>query len=49
MELDDQIPLDSVPSMKKMPNRKNMGDNEGGSGVADVCARSCNNQTCFIF
>ena len=49
IELDDQIPLDSVPSMKRPPNRANGANDNGGSGVGQVCARSCNNQACRIF
>ena len=44
IELDEQIPLDSVPSIKKNRDKGGLGGLEGGG-----CARSCNDSMCSIF
>ncbi len=48
IELDEQIPLDQVPSIKKPLNK---GSNTGLATKPgdDTCARSCQNTSCFIF
>lgn len=51
IELDQQIPLDSVPSIRKNMNTGGgfQTGKEGSTEGTKVCARACNNASCSIF
>jgi hypothetical protein len=46
IKLDEEIPLEDVPSMKRPPGKLN-GQPDGS--IAAACVRNCTNSSCSIF
>lgn len=51
MELDSQIPLEAVPSLRRPQNKNGVNNIEQSNGLKEVCARSCTSEgsNCTIF